>query len=436
MLSTTQLDPVTAPQAGCGLAASIASEEELSTWTGRAQLLWQRRRTLIRLSILGFVLGLAAALLIPRRYTSVATIMPPDQSSSNAVMLAALAGHTTGLSALSSMASGLVGLHSSSAVFAALLHSGTVADALIQRFDLMHVYHCRYHRDAARRLARNTSIIEDKKSGMLALSVQDGDPIRARDLAQGYLDELNKLVARSSTSHARQERVFLESRLNVVGRDLEEAQIALSTFSSQNSTIDIKEQTRAIVDTGARLQAQLLVEQSGLQSLRQIYGDDNIRVRQSAARIGTLEHQLHALAGSSDPADNSRQIADPTALSPSLRQLPGLAARLADLYRRVRVQETVFELLTEQCEMARIAEVRDIPVVSVIDVPGIPEKKSFPPRALITLCTGILFTFTGAAAIVVQERWRRMPADEPRKRLVCTMLQSHAFSWLHSTANV
>lgn len=436
MLTSTQFDPIASPDTAPVHASSTGSDHELSTWTGRAELLWQHRHTVIRLSILGFVLGLLVALLIPRRYTAVATIMPPDQSSSNAMMLAALAGHSTGLSALSSMASGLIGLHSSTAVFAALLHSGTVADALIQRFDLMHVYRCHYHRDAVRRLARNTTIIEDKKSGMLTLSVSDRDPVRARDLTQAYLDELNKLVTRTSTTHARQERIFLENRLKTGEHDLQEAQVALSTFSSQNSTIDIKEQTRAMVDTGARVEAQMLVEQSGLQSLRQIYGDDNIRVRQSAARIGTLEHQLRNLAGSSAPVDYSRQDADPAALYPSLRQLPHLAVRLADLYRRVRVQETLYELLTEQYEMARLAEVREIPVISVIDVPGVPEKKSFPPRTLITLGMGILFTLAAAAAIVLREYWRYIPLDEPRKKFVRRVLGSGACRSMHSKAAV
>ena len=70
-------------------------------------------------------------------------------------------------------------------------------------------------------------------------------------------------------------------------------------------------------------------------------------------------------------------------LYPPLRQLPRLAVPYANLYRQVQVQETLFELLTQQYELARIQEAKDVPVVSVIDSPGIPEKKSFPPRLLL-----------------------------------------------------
>ena len=82
-------------------------------------------------------------------------------------------------------------------------------------------------------------------------------------MAQAYLDELNKLVNQTNTSTAHRERVFIEQRLRSAQQDLERAQIEMSEFSSKNSTIDLKEQTRAMVDAAARVQAELTVEQSG-----------------------------------------------------------------------------------------------------------------------------------------------------------------------------
>ena len=172
---------------------------------------------------------------------------------------------------------------------------------LIDRFNLQHVYHKRYRIDAAKHLARCTKITEDKKSGVITIEVEDTDRVRARDLAQGYLDELNNLVMRTNTSAAHRQRVFIEQRLHKVEADLEQAQLDLSEFSSKNSAIDIKEQTRAMVDAGARVQAELLLEQSGLESLRQIYGDGNVRVRETEARIASLKAELAKMTGSSAP---------------------------------------------------------------------------------------------------------------------------------------
>jgi capsule polysaccharide export protein KpsE/RkpR len=400
-----------------------------ATWAVRARLLWQHRRLLARVTAIALIVSLGIAFIIPKQYKSVTSIMPPDQQNSGAMMLAALASHGEGLGGLGTLASSLLGGRTTTALFVDLLRSGTVSGNLIDRYNLQHVYHKRYRIDTAKHLAHCTTITEDKKSGVITIEVEDTSPVRARDLAQGYLDELNKLVMKTNNSAAHQERVFIERRLHSVEADLERAQIELSEFSSKNSTIDIKEQTRAMVDAGARVQGELLVEQSGLQSLRQIYGDGNVRVREAEARIATLQHELDKLAGSSAaPISDSTDDVDTNAsdqkgeLYPPLHELPRLAVSYADLYRRVRVQEAVYELLTQQYEMARIQEAKDVPVVSVIDVPGIPEKKSFPPRLILALSLTTLCFLASAAFLLIRDRWSQIDAGDPRKELASDVI--------------
>ncbi len=175
-----------------------------------------------------------------------------------------------------------------------------------------------------------------------------------------------------------------------------------------------------MVDAGARLQGEIVAERSGLESMRQVYTDDNIRVREVQARIGVLQHELNKLAGSSAPAPADPAASEQTAgeLYPPLRQLPRLAVRYVDLYRRVKVQEAVFELLTQQYEMARIEEAKDIPVVRVIDAPGIPEKKSFPPRVILSVVLTFLAFAATSALLLLRERWANVDSADPRKRLV------------------
>lgn len=424
---------MTPPVALLEREAPISLPHETS-WAVRALLLWKHRRTLARVTACALIIGLAIAFWIPKEYKSTTSIAPPDQQHSNAMMLAALATHSGGLGglgALGSLAGGLIGGNSTSALFIDLLRSGTVTGRLIDRFDLQKVYHKRYRVDAAKHLAHSTKITEDKKSGVITIVVEDTDRVRARDLAQAYLEELNNIVFRTNNSSAHLERVFIEQRLKAVQADLEQAQVQLGDFSSKNTTVDIREQTRAMVDAGARVQAQLLVEQAGLQSLRQIYGDQNVRVRESEARIASLKSELAKMTGTSTPPvgqDDSSAATDGTAgstteeLYPPLRQLPRLAVPYADLYRRVRVQETLYELLTQQYEMARIEEAKDVPAISVIDAPGIAEKKSFPPRLLLALAlTFLAFAFT-SVLILMREHWSTVDKKDPRKELAAEVL--------------
>jgi capsule polysaccharide export protein KpsE/RkpR len=402
-------------------------------WAIRVLLLWQHRRRLAWATGISLLVGLAISFSIPKQYKSTASIMPPDQQGAGA-LLAALAGRSGGggLGALGSLAGGLLGTHTSTDLFINLLGSETVKGHLIDRFDLMHVYHTHYRFSASHHLAASTKITEDKKSGVITIAVEDKSRVRARDMVQAYLDELNKLVTGTNTSAAHQERLFIEKRLNSVQQSLEDAEVQLSQFSSKSSAIDIKEQTRAMVDAGARVQAELLVEQSGLQSLRQIYGDGNIRVREAEARIASLQGQLTKMTGSSAPLTKEAIHDDSTAsgdtddkdgeLYPPLRQLPRLAVPYADLYRRVRVQETVFELLTQQYELARIEEAKDVPVISVIDHPGIAEKKSYPPRLILALAFTFFVFASMSARILIRDHWAKVDPRDPRKMLAAEIM--------------
>lgn len=400
-------------------------------WAFRAQLLWEHRRLLARVTAISLVVSLVIAFTLPKRYRSTTSIMPPDQQNTGAMMLAALTSRSPSLGSLGSLASSLMGGHTSTALFINFLRSSTVSNHLIDRFNLQSVYHNRYRIDTAKHLARCTEITEDKKSGVITIQVDDTNRVRARDLAQAYLDELNKLVLQTNTSSAHRERVFIEERLHSVQADLEHAQIELSEFASKNSTVDVTAQTKAMVDAGARVQAELLIEQSGLQSLRQMYGDGNVRVREAEARIATLQQGLKKMTGSSAPLPSgdaghtdfpSGSDEDKGELYPPLRQLPRLAVPYMDLYRRVKTQETAFELLTQQYELARIEEARDVPAVSVIDPPGIPEKKYFPPRLLLSALLTFLSLATASALILVRDHWSKLDPGDPRKSLAADVL--------------
>jgi uncharacterized protein involved in exopolysaccharide biosynthesis len=395
-------------------------------WVANSSLLWDHRRLLLRIVATALVLSLTIAFLIPKRYESSARIMPPENSGAGSALFAALAGRgMSELGSLSTIAGSLLGARTSGPLYVDLLRSGTVSGNLIDKFQLMLVYGKRYRVDAAKMLARRTTITEDKRSGVISITVEDPDPRRARDLAQGYLDELNMLVNRTNTSSAHLERVFIEHRLAGARDDLERAQKDMSEFASTHTAIDIKEQTRATVEAAARLQAQSILEQSELDSLKQIYGDGNVRVRSARARIADLQRELEKISGTSAPlpeddnpgAKSSGSLERASTVYPPLRQIPRLAVPYADIYRRVRVQESVFEMLTQQYEIARIQEAKEIPVVRVIDSPGIPEKKSFPPRALFTLLLTLLGVSGGTIWIVIRHRWDQVSAEDPRKAL-------------------
>ncbi len=401
----------------------LDAREPRDRTVARLRLLWDCRRFLGRVTVLALVFSAIIALLIPKRYRSITQLMPPDnQSSSSLAMAAALTGGVTGAGGLggagglAGLASELMGLKSTSDLLVGVLTSRTVADSLIQKFDLRKVYGDRRIEDARRELATRTDISIDRKSQIISIAVTDKDPHRAAAIAGAYVEELNRLVATVSTSSARRERIFLEGRLKAVNLDLEAAEKDFSQFASKNTAIDIKEQGKAMVDAAAILQGQLIAARSELEGLRQIYADSNVRVRSMEARIAELESQLNKVGGQGE-ASSLQDANNPDSLYPSIRRLPLLGVPYADLYRRTKVQETVFETLTQEYELAKVQEAKEIPTVKVLDAPNVPDKKSFPPRTLIVLL-GTMLAFACAVTWVFgRSHWEGIDPDDPGKVL-------------------
>jgi capsule polysaccharide export protein KpsE/RkpR len=376
------------------------------------RLVWVNRRMLSRVALYALLASTLFAFLIPNQYESTARLMPPDNQSSSGLAMVAAAMSSGG--GLGSLAGDFLGLKSTSELFVGVLNSRTAQDKLIEQFDLRKLYGIRRMEDTRKVLAEHTAIAVDRKSQIISITVTDRSPQRAAAMGQAYVEELNRLVAELSTSSARRERIFLEGRLQAVSKDLEAAEKEFSEFASKNIALDVKEQGRAMVGAAAMLQGQLIAAQSQYEGLREIYTDNNPRVRTTKARIDELERQLEKLGGKGE--SSTTVVGQPgDSMYPSIRKLPLLGVAYADLYRRTKIQETVLEVLTKQYEMAKVQEVKEIPTVKVLDAAQIPDKKSFPPHILI-MFLGTFFAVAMATAWLFGKTvWDETDASDGRK---------------------
>ena len=382
---------------------SGAGRTEISAYT----LLLRRRWFIARWATSTAIVFAAISLLLAPQYESVARLMPPDRGDS--MLLAALAGRAgegLGLDAAS-----LLGMRSSGALFVGVLSSNAVEDAIIARFNLQKEYGSRFLESARKALARHSDIAEDRKDGIITIKCRDENPRQARDICQAYIDGLNQLMVTASTGSARREREFLQQRLKDVKADLDAASVAFSQFASRNTAIDLPQQGKAMVESAAIVQGQLIAAQAELRGLREVYGPEHVRVRAVEGRIAELRAQLDKLGGTDE------QLASPgsDSMYPPIRKLPLLAVTYTDLYRRARIQEAVFEALTKQYEMAKVQEAKETPTVRVLDVPTFPERRSSPHRTVITIIGLLLGIAIGIGFVVGRATWEQTDSAHPKK---------------------
>jgi capsule polysaccharide export protein KpsE/RkpR len=392
------------------IEVTVAGRERVVT---ALRLLWDSRRFILKAAIAGLFLATLNAFLIPWRYESTTRLMPPDSRSiSSLPMLAALPAQA---GAFGGIAGDLLGIKNTGALFVGVLRSRTVLDRIVNRFGLKKVYGMKLQRDARDRLMNKTMIDDDRKSGIITLTVTDRDPKRAAAIANAYVEELDILMTDLSTSSARRERMFLEERLNSVKLDLESAEKDLSQFASKNGTVEITEQTKAMVGFAANLEGRLIAAQSELEGLKQIYTESNVRVRSAQARVTELRSQLQKLVGNSAGAAPGGNDAISDSPAPTLRQLPIVAVPYADKFRHLKIEEVVFETLTKQYELAKVQEAKEIPTVKVLDPGDVPEYKSYPPRWSIMKIGTMSAIIMAVLWIFGSARWREIDEKDPAK---------------------
>ena len=297
-------------------AESVGNDDDNETLSFKfarfIRLCWEKRRMIISIVVVGILVSLLYALTEPNIYISTTTLMPPGNTSPYASMLSMLSSG----SAAAGLSSEALGLETPGELFVSILGSRNVLDGLIQRFDLVHRYKSQIPEDARTALTAATTIQSDRKSGIISISVRAEDPVLAANLAQGYVEELNRVVTDNSTSEARRERIFLEERLKEVKQDLDDSSKALSQFSAKSKTIDMPSQAKSMMDVGLKLQAELIEGRSQLAALRQTYSEDNARVRAVEARNAraSAAWQIDEMGGHShvEPVLNRMRLQEST----------------------------------------------------------------------------------------------------------------------------
>jgi uncharacterized protein involved in exopolysaccharide biosynthesis len=371
---------------------------------------WKRRSLALGIIVTGVVLSVAYSLILRNYYTSTTTLMPQDNSSPYSSML----GMLSGSGAAASLGSEALGLSTPGELVASILESRTILRAVVDHNDLIRYYKARDVEYALKALHSATKVDQDRKSGIISITVTDKSPDFACKLAQEYVTELNLVMTDSSTSAARRERIFLEERLKGVKRDLDDSSMALSQFSTKSKAIDLTNQGRAMMEASMRIQGLLAESQSQLAALKETYSEDNYRVKQMEARNAELQRQYNAIGGVSKGSASGTTDTP----YPSVGDLPKLGLTYYDLERKVRVDEAIWETLTKQYEMARVQEAKDIPTIRVLDVANVPIHKTGPRRTVIVFIGAFLSFVLSLLVVLGLNEWHEMDNDSKAKKLL------------------
>jgi uncharacterized protein involved in exopolysaccharide biosynthesis len=360
------------------------------------------RCELVTLAI-GVSMAVLLALVLPRKYEATASFLPPDDNDASHLLGSLLQGIPMG--------SSLLGGADPKDVFVSILKSRTVLDDVIREFDLVNVYGyaaTRAPMKKARKKLQRMTDVEVSKEGVVSVTAWAYDPTTATRMARYYLDDLSRQDATINTSDAKRTRVFLQEQVSSAQKALVRSEERLTAYQSEHKAVVIEGQTKTAIETAAVLEGQILATEVQLRAAETFATPANPDVVRLKATIVEMRRQLRGREY------GKRRVAGPGGdvmgeYSMALGSLPETGLDIARLVRDAKVQETIFLLLTQQLEQARVAEARDTPRIKVLDYPVAPETYTYPSLAL-SLAIGVgggLVVGVGAGFCLERYRPRR-----------------------------
>ncbi|MFQ5632527.1 MAG: GumC family protein [bacterium] len=356
------------------------------------------------------VISAGISLVLPKWFLSTSTIMPPKQDM-GLFGLSRLANSIPfGGMGLDFLKGGDMGY-----TYLAILQSRTVLDRLIDDYNLLTVYEFKENeRDKARKAVAENLDFNLNKEGTITISVLDKNPNRAAGMANAlvhYLDSLNVIL---NIEKARNNRIFIEQRFTQNKLDLKDAEETLKTFQENYGAISLSAQAEAAIKSAADIQARIMFEEVELGVKKNYLTATHEEIVQGKNKVAELRKKLSEVQyGNHTGAANGNSKS--TDILPPLADVPELGLQYARHLRELEVQKTLYELLIQQYELAKIEEARTIPTVQVLDRAIPPERKYKPKRSLIVVFSALSTTMIMVMFILIIERIRLLQAEDPER---------------------
>jgi uncharacterized protein involved in exopolysaccharide biosynthesis len=350
------------------------------------------KKLILSTTVAAAVLSTVACMVLPDYYKATTKILPPQQAQSGA---AALLSQLGGVAATAASAAGL---KSPNDVYIGMLKSRTIADKLIRKYDLQNVYKVSTLEKTRKVLEENT-LIATTKEGLINIDVEDRSRSLVAKLANSYVSELITLTKTLAVTEASQRRMFYERQLETAKDNLANAEMKLKGSLDTHGVISVDADSRAILESAARIRAQISAKEIQLDSMKAFVTSNNQAFKQAQEELRSLREEAYRL-------ENGR---DKDGAEPKTGNRPEGLENIKTL-RDVKYYQMLYELLAKQYELARLDEAKDSSLIQVLDPALEPEQKSKPKRVLIVLMTSIFGLLAGVAAAFFQNAKRKWMA--------------------------
>jgi len=381
--------PIPRGQASAPEAQYEASyEEDEIDLLDLALVLVKHKRLIIGTAFLAGLVALILGFIMTPIYRAETHLVPPQllTGQSSAVL-------SPGLRSIASQF-GFGNVATPADLITGIVKSRTIIDRIIDKFDLMNYYNAKNRDNARKTLSEVTSAKVDEKSGLITVAVEDKDPALAADITNAFVAELQDMVQNLAITQVSQQRLFLENQLKRAHHNLIQAEEDFQKYQMESGLLNVDVQTQALMDSIARIQAQIAVKEVELKAAKTYATVQNPQVKRLQAELAGLKGELKKLEAKAGGGPNP---------IPVFKEIPKAGIEYARKLRDLKFQETLYETLLKQYQAAVMAEASEGLVIQVVDPAVPPELKVKPQRKLMIIVAGFLGLFVGIFAAFVKE---------------------------------
>ena len=364
----------------------------------------KHKKLIIWLTVLFAVLSITYALLATPIYRATTRILPPTSGSSS--QISSLISQAGIPSFAAGFATDALGIKTPGDLFVGLTQSRTIEDALIGHFGLMQKYEAENMDMARTNLANVTVATTDTKTGFISISVEDKDPAFAAELANAYVDELQKFLDSVAISNVSQQRLFLEKQVKETQERMLKAENDLAEYQKNTGILNAGQQASALMSAIATFRARISAKEVEIKTALTYASSDNPQIQKLKAEIAGLKEQLGKLEAQASESGNSYNIKD----------LPDAGMEYLRKLRDQQFYETLYSMLLKQFEQAKMAEAQNPTIIQVVDEAVPPLLKAKPKRKQIVVLATVLGFFLAIFLSFVSEFFSKASEDPERKK--------------------
>jgi len=353
------------------------------------------RKFILAWGLAGAVIMVVVSLMLPKWYTASTTIFPPEVSP--AASMYAQVFQSVSAPLLGQLGTGTA----PETVYIDMLKSRAIREKIIKEFDLMKVYHASVIEQALDTF-HNRCGFTLLVNGLIVVTYEDRAPQRAAAIANRMIDLLDEFSRNMKTTRAGRTREFIEGQLAQHEKDLAAAETKLRDFQTANDALELDEQLQAAMDIISSLTAKAISLETEMEIMGHYASSSSEEYKRKQREYDEVLAQLKKLKNSAGGSDKDLV----RSFLPTLGDVPELALEMIRLKRDVEIQSTVYSMLVQEYEKARIEEARDTPTVQILDRAEVPNLRSRPKRKMLVILGGVVGAGWAGVIALFTTAWR------------------------------